>query len=99
MCEKASPPRAISISYTFKGGFRKRPPLAPRASYYRIRMVQTAPYGERRPMSTAGTTIPAEQEGRLALGPVRGALREEPDAGERPASGGHAPDAARGRLP
>src|SRR5438445_476092 len=29
MCEKACPPRAISISYTFKNGFRKRPPLAP----------------------------------------------------------------------
>ncbi|TMC78355.1 MAG: hypothetical protein E6J09_04920 [Chloroflexi bacterium] len=61
MCEKACPPRAISISYTFKNGFRKRPPLAPRASYYRIRMVQTAPYGDRRPMSTAVTTEGADR--------------------------------------
>src|SRR3982750_3519787 len=43
MCEKACPPRAISISYRSRNGFRKRPPLAPRASYYRLRMVQTAP--------------------------------------------------------
>src|SRR5437867_9246953 len=71
MCEKACPPRAISISYKFKNGFRRRPLLAPRASYYRIRMVQTAPYGDRRPMSTAVTTIPAEEEARLDLPPVR----------------------------
>src|SRR5437773_9778030 len=62
MCEKACPPRAISISYKFRNGFRKRPPIAPRASYYRIRMVQAAPYGPRRPMSAAVTTIHAEEE-------------------------------------
>ncbi|MEK6619889.1 MAG: 4Fe-4S binding protein, partial [Chloroflexota bacterium] len=33
MCEKACPSRAISISYTFRNGFRKRPRIAPRASY------------------------------------------------------------------
>src|SRR5881397_4147063 len=69
MCEKACPPRAISISYKFRNGFRRRPMLAPRASYYRIRMVQTAPYGDRRPMSTAVTTVPAEEEGSLDLRP------------------------------
>src|SRR5260370_7823096 len=58
MCEKACPPRAISISYTFKNEFRKRPPLAPRASYYPIRMVQTAPYRPPPPMSTVVTPTP-----------------------------------------
>lgn len=77
MCEKACPPRAISISYTFRNGFRKRPLLAPRATYYRIRMVQTAPYGDRRPMSTAVVTIPAEEERDLDLGPVERILAEE----------------------
>lgn len=70
MCEKACPSRAISISYTFKNGFRRRPMLAPRASYYRIRMVQTAPYGDRRPMSTAVVTVPAEEEHGLDLSRV-----------------------------
>ena len=70
MCEKACPPRAISISYKFRNGFRKRPLLAPRASYYRIRMVQTAPYGDRRPLSTAVVTVPAEEEHALDRGPV-----------------------------
>src|SRR3979409_794572 len=55
MCEKACPPRPATIRYPFENGFRTRPPLAPRASDYRIRMVQTAPYGDRRPMSTAVT--------------------------------------------
>src|SRR3989475_5538272 len=82
MCEKACPPRAISISYRFKNGFRKRPSLAPRASYYRIRMVQTAPYGARRPMSTAVTTIPAEQE-RIDLEPVRRVIRETAESTDR----------------
>ncbi|MBI2774170.1 MAG: hypothetical protein HYX56_06755 [Chloroflexi bacterium] len=70
MCEKACPPRAISISYKFRNGFRRRPPIAPRASYYRIRMVSAAPYGARRPLSTAVTTIPAEEEASLDLGPM-----------------------------
>src|SRR5918911_5416210 len=70
MCEKACPPRAISISYRFRNGFRRRPPLAPRAAYYRIRMVQTAPYGDRRPLSNAVVTVPAEDEGELDLGKV-----------------------------
>src|SRR3954467_15168221 len=83
MCEKACPPRAISISYTFKNGFRKRPPLAPRASYYRIRMVQTAPYGDRRPMSTAVTTVPAEDERGLALAIVDRVMRAEPAGPDR----------------
>src|SRR5438067_5178871 len=62
MCEKACPPRAISISYRFRNGFRKRPPLAPRAAYYRMRMVQAAPYGDRRPLGPAVITVPEEDE-------------------------------------
>lgn len=83
MCEKACPPRAISISYQFRNGFRKRPLLAPRASYYRIRMVQTAPYGERRPLSTAVVTVPAEEEQGLDLGPVERILAAEPEGRDR----------------
>jgi ferredoxin len=83
MCEKACPPRAISISYKFRNGFRKRPMLAPRASYYRIRMVQTAPYGDRRPMSTAVVTIPAEDEGGLDLSKVERIIRDEPAGHDR----------------
>src|SRR5436309_3883128 len=78
MCEKACPPRAISISYKFRNGFRKRPMLAPRASYYRIRMVQTAPYGDRRPMSTAVVTVPAEDERGLDTSKVEGIIADEP---------------------
>jgi ferredoxin len=99
MCEKACPPRAISISYSFKNGFRKRPPLAPRASYYRIRMVQTAPYGDRRPMSTAVTTIPAEDETKLELEPVRRALREAPAGADRLTRVLYATNEAYGYLP
>lgn len=77
MCEKACPPRAISISYTFRNGFRRRPMLAPRASYYRIRMVQTAPYGHRRPLSTAVVTIPAEDETGLDVGKVDAIIAAE----------------------
>ena len=83
MCEKACPPRAISISYKFKNGFRRRPLLAPRASYYRIRMVQTAPYGDRRPMSTAVTTVPAEEERGLDLAIVDRVMHAEPDGRDR----------------
>src|SRR2546428_11955408 len=82
MCEKACPPRAISISYRFRHGFRRRPPIAPRAAYYRIRMVAAAPYGERRPLSTAVLTIPEEQDaGRFDPADVRRILRET-SAGE-----------------
>src|SRR5436305_14825958 len=83
MCEKACPPRAISISYTFRNGFRKRPPIAPRASYSRIRMVQTAPYGDRRPLSPAVLTVPAEAERGLDLGLVDTILHETPDGADR----------------
>src|SRR5438876_11558459 len=82
MCEKACPPRAISISYTFRGGFRKRPLLAPRASYYRIRMVQTAPYGDRRPLSPAVLTVPAEAERGLDLGIVDKLIRDTPEGAD-----------------
>ena len=98
MCEKACPPRAISISYTFKNGFRKRPPLAPRASYYRIRMVQTAPYGARRPMSTAVTTIPAEED-RIDLEPIRRILRDALESADRLTRVLYATNAAYGYLP
>src|SRR4029077_15961868 len=70
MCEKACPPRAISISYKFRNGFRKRPPMAPRAAYYRIRMVAAAPYGDRRPLSTAVTTVDPADETSLSLAPL-----------------------------
>lgn len=83
MCEKACPPRAISISYKFRGGFRKRPPIAPRASYYRIRMVAAAPYGARRPLSTSVTTVPAEQETGLDLAPVRRILADTTRTADR----------------
>src|SRR5687768_9186875 len=83
MCEKACPPRAISISYTFRNAFRRRPLLAPRANYHRIRMVSAAPYGDRRPMSTAVTTIPAEEEAKLDLKKVRGLLASEKDGADR----------------
>jgi hypothetical protein len=98
MCEKACPPRAISISYTFKNGFRKRPPLAPRASYYRIRMVQTAPYGPRRPMSTVVTTIPAEDD-RIDLEPARRIMRDTPESADRLTRVLYATNAAYGYLP
>jgi ferredoxin len=99
MCEKACPPRAISISYRFRDGFRKRPPLALRSSYYRIRMVQTAPYGDRRPMSTAVTTIPAEEEERIDLEPVRQILAETPAGADRLTRVLYATNAAYGYLP
>jgi ferredoxin len=99
MCEKACPPRAISISYRFKDGFRKRPPLSPRASYYRIRMVQTAPYGDRRPLSTAVTTVPAEEEGSLDLGPVRRIVAETPQGADRLTRVLYATHEAYGYLP
>lgn len=83
MCEKACPPRAISISYTFRNGFRKRPPIAPRASYYRIRMVSAAPYGPRRPLSTVVTTVPAEEETALDLAPVQRIIAETPRVADR----------------
>ncbi|MEK7863695.1 MAG: hypothetical protein AAB295_10595 [Chloroflexota bacterium] len=83
MCEKACPPRAISISYSFRNGFRRRPMLAPRASYYRIRMVQTAPYGDRRPLSNAVVTVPAEEERDLDLAPMERILTDEPAGRDR----------------
>jgi ferredoxin len=99
MCEKACPPRAISISYTFKNGFRRRPLLAPRASYYRIRMVQTAPYGARRPMSTAVVTIPAEDEQGLDLAIVDKIIADAPEGRDRLTRVLYATNAAYGYLP
>jgi ferredoxin len=99
MCEKACPPRAISISYTFRNGFRKRPLLAPRASYYRIRMIAAAPYGERRPLSTAVTTIPAEDETDLDLAPLERILANEPEGPDRLTRVLNATNVAYGYLP
>src|ERR671935_1357659 len=85
MCEKACPPRAISISYRYRNGFRKRPPLAPRAAYYRIRMVQAAPYGDRRPLGPAVITVPEEAEiGGFDPAPGRAVPRRTPPGGGRP---------------
>ena len=99
MCEKACPPRAISISYNFKNGFRRRPMLAPRASYYRIRMVQTAPYGDRRPMSTAVVTVPAEEERGLDLSAVEKIIASEPQGFDRMTRVMYRTNAAYGYLP
>lgn len=99
MCEKACPPRAISISYAFRNGFRKRPPIAPRASYYRIRMVQTAPYGDRRPLSNAVLTVPVEDERGLDLAPVERILREAQPSADRLTRVLYATHAAYGYLP
>ena len=99
MCEKACPPRAISISYKFRNGFRKRPPIAPRASYYRIRMVAAAPYGARRPLSTVVTTVPADEERDLDLTPVRRILAETPHSADRLHRVLYATNAAYGYLP
>src|SRR5512132_1172187 len=83
MCEKACPPRAISIWYRFRNGFRRRTLLAQRASYYRIRIVQTAPYGARRPVSTAVVTVPAEEESGLDLAIVERVMRAELEGRDR----------------
>ncbi len=99
MCEKACPPRAISISYRFRNGFRRRPMLAPRASYYRIRMVQTAPYGDRRPMSHAVVTVPAEEESALDLAVVERILASEPPGDDRLTRVLYRTNAAYGYLP
>ncbi len=99
MCEKACPPRAISISHKFRHGFRKRPPLAPRAAYYRIRMVSAAPYGDRRPLSTAVTTVPAEDEQWIDLAPMRRILTETPHGADRLTRVLYATHEAYGYLP
>ncbi|HKY51770.1 MAG TPA: hypothetical protein VJP45_10985 [Candidatus Limnocylindria bacterium] len=99
MCEKACPPRAISISYSFRNGFRRRPLLAPRANYYRIRMVAAAPYGDRRPLSTAVTTIPAEEETKLDLSKVRSILESEPSGADSLTRVLYRTQAAYGYLP
>ena len=84
MCEKACPPRAISISYRFRDGFRRRPPLAPRAAYYRLRMVEAAPYGDRRPLSRAVMAMPeAEELSGFDPTAVQRILRETPKGEDR----------------
>ena len=46
LCEKACPPRAITINYKERGAFRRRPLFRPRtvSGFYRHRMALTAPY-------------------------------------------------------
>ncbi len=84
MCEKACPPRAISISYRFRNGFRRRPAFAPRAAYYRIRMVAAAPYGDRRPLGNAVVTVPEEEEvGGIDLAVVDRIVRETLEGPDR----------------
>ena len=83
LCEKACPPRAISISYTFRNGFRKRPPIAPRSAYYRVRMVAAAPYGTRRPLGTAVTTVSPDDDRALDLGPLERILAGTPAGTDR----------------
>jgi hypothetical protein len=46
-------------------------------------MVAAAPYGDRRPLSTAVTTIPAEEETTLDLAKARGVLQREKDGADR----------------
>ena len=100
LCEKACPPRAISISYSFRNGFRKRPPIAPRAAYYRVRMVAAKPYGARRPVSTVVTTIDPNDELGLDLGPVKGILgAQASDGADRLTPALWATHAAYGYLP
>ena len=70
----------------------------PRASYYRIRMVQTAPYGARRPMSTAVTTIPAEED-RIDLEPTRRIIRDTAESADRLTRVLYETNAAYGYLP
>lgn len=62
-------------------------------------MVQTAPYGDRRPMSTAVTTVPAEEEGRIDLETVRGIIRDTPESADRLTRVLYAANAAYGYLP
>src|SRR5262249_32563943 len=88
MCEKACPPRAISISYKFRNGFRKRPPIAPRSSYYRIRMVAAAPYGAlllggHRRHDRRQRAARAEEERELDLGPMKRILAQTPETADR----------------
>ena len=48
MCEKACPPRAISISYTFRNAFRKRPERREKpADRYPFDFPSLAPYLDR----------------------------------------------------
>ncbi|MCL5108631.1 MAG: NAD(P)H-dependent oxidoreductase subunit E [Chloroflexi bacterium] len=64
LCEKACPPRAISIQYSRRDPFRpfrKRPPLRDKtiSGFYRPRLVQGAEYAGARPMSFA-VAVPAD---------------------------------------
>jgi hypothetical protein len=61
-------------------------------------MVQTAPYGDRRPMSTAVTTIPAEDES-IDLEAVRRIIRDTPESADRLTRVLYATNTAYGYLP
>src|SRR5207248_11636583 len=88
----------VWVSYHVEDGFRKRPPLAPRASYYRRRMAQTATYGARRPMWTAVTTLPAEED-RIDLEPTRRIIRDTAESADRLTRDLYETNAAYGYLP
>ena len=62
-------------------------------------MVQTAPYGERRPLSNAVLTVPAEDERGLDLAKVDRILRETPAGADHLTRVLYATHAAYGYLP
>jgi hypothetical protein len=62
-------------------------------------MVQTAPYGDRRPLSPAVLTVPAEAERGLDLGIVDRILRETPAGADRMTRVLYATNDAYGYLP
>nr|MDA8217484.1 NAD(P)H-dependent oxidoreductase subunit E [Dehalococcoidales bacterium] len=76
LCEKACPPRAITIEYAQRDSFRpfrRRPPFRPKAisGFYRPRLVSPAAYEGPRPLSPAvdvpreGAAVPAEAVAQL----------------------------------
>ena len=64
LCEKACPPRAITIRYERRGAFRYRPMARPksRAAYYRPRLAAAYPYQGPRPVSAAVLGSEAEPD-------------------------------------
>jgi len=62
-------------------------------------MVQTAPYGDRRPLSPAVLTVPAEAERGLDLGIVDKLIRETPEGADRLTRVLYATNKAYGYLP
>ncbi|MBI4319085.1 MAG: hypothetical protein HY675_11400 [Chloroflexi bacterium] len=71
LCEKVCPPRAITISYSERNAFRRRPLFRPRtkSAYYGPRMAIPAPY-EGRPLSVPMEVPGVEQEFLLDMSKV-----------------------------